>query len=164
MDPMMEPTMNPPTNPTPDRGTQPLVHDQAKEHPVPGLHDIIATDPHGLSHPDIPGGQHKAAHDADHNSPEHIAAETRVYIMVFIALGVLTAMTVGVVYWFHVPERYAIAVALTIATIKGFLVAGFFMHLMSEKRLIYSVLALTVVFFIVLILLPLGTMHSRMAY
>jgi cytochrome c oxidase subunit 4 len=140
-----------------------LVHDQAKEHPVPGLHDKIVADPHGAAHPDIPGGQHTAAHD-DHNSPEHIKAETRVYLMVFAALAVLTAMTVGVVYWFHVPEKWAIGVALAIATIKGFLVAGFFMHLMSEKRLIYSVLALTVVFFIVLILLPLGTMHSRMAY
>jgi len=147
-----------------DSGSQPLVHDQAKENPVHDIHDVIATDPHGTSHPDIPGGQHKAAHDSDHNSPEHIRAETRVYLLVFAALGVLTAMTVGVVYLFHVPERWAIGVALAIATIKGFLVAGFFMHLMSEKRLIYSVLALTVVFFIVLILLPLGTMHSRMAY
>lgn len=130
---------------------------------MPGLHDRIATDPHGASHPDVAGGSHKAAHD-DHNSPEHIKAETRVYLLVFASLGVLTLMTVGVVYWVHVPEKWAIGVALTIATIKGFLVAGFFMHLMSEKRLIYSVLALTVVFFIVLLLLPLGTMHSRMAY
>lgn len=139
------------------------VHDQAKEHPVPGVHDAIVTDPHGTSHPDLPGGQHKAAHDA-HNSPEHIRAETRVYLMVFGALALLTGLTVGVVYVFHVPEKWAIAAALTIASIKGFLVAAFFMHLMSEKRLIYSVLALTVVFFIVLLLLPLGTMHSRMAY
>lgn len=148
-------------NETPD--TDHPVHDQAKEHPVPGLHDIMATDPHGAAHPDALGVAHTAAHD-DHNSPEHIARETRVYLMVFASLGVLTLMTVGVVYWFHVPEKYAIAVALTIATIKGFLVAGFFMHLMSEKRLIYSVLALTAIFFIVLMLLPLGTMHSRMAY
>jgi cytochrome c oxidase subunit 4 len=143
--------------------TQHLVHDQAKEHPVPGLHDIIVTDPHGTAHPDMPGGAHKAAHD-DHNSPEHIKAEIRVYLLVLGALALLTGLTVAVVYVFHVPERWAIAAALTIASIKGFLVAGFFMHLMSEKRLIYSVLALTVVFFIVLMLLPLGTMHSRMAY
>lgn len=130
---------------------------------MPGAHDAIVTDPHGTSHPDLPGGQHKAAHDA-HNSPEHIKAETRVYLLVFASLAVLTVMTFGVVYWVHVPEKWAIAVALTIASIKAFLVAGFFMHLMSEKRLIYSVLALTVVFFIVLLLLPLGTMHSRMAY
>jgi cytochrome c oxidase subunit 4 len=139
------------------------VHDQTKEHPIPGMHDVIATDPHGTLHPDTAGAAHNAAHDA-HNDPEHIRRETRVYMIVFAALGVLTALTVAVVYFFHVPENMAIAVALTIASIKGFLVAGYFMHLMSEKRLIYSVLILTAIFFIVLILLPLGSMHSRMAY
>lgn len=139
------------------------IHDQAGEHPTHDLHDTVATDPHGAAHTDIPGVADKLAHD-DHNSPEHIKAEIRVYLFVLGALALLTGLTVAVVYVFHVPERWAIAAALTIASIKGFLVAGFFMHLMSEKRLIYSVLALTVVFFIVLMLLPLGTMHSRMAY
>ena len=37
----------------------------------------------------------------------------------------------------------AIAVALFVATIKGSLVACYFMHLISEKKLIYAVLALT---------------------
>lgn len=143
--------------------TNPPVHDQKKEHPVHDPHDAAATDPHGTGHPDVPGVAHKAAHD-DHNTPEHIRHERNVYLIVFASLAVLTLATVGVVYWFHVPERYAIIVALGIASIKGFLVAGFFMHLLSEKRLIYSVLLLTVVFFVVLMLLPLGTMHSRMAY
>lgn len=141
----------------------PPVHDQKKEHPVTDAHDKAVTDPHGTEHTDLPGVHVDAAHD-DHNSPEHIRRERNVYLLVFASLAVLTAATVGVVYWFHVPESYAIAVALGIATIKGFLVAGFFMHLLSEKRLIYSVLILTVVFFVVLILVPLGSMHSRMAY
>ena len=34
-------------------------------------------------------------------------------------------------------------VALLVATIKGSLVACYFMHLISEKKLIYAVLALT---------------------
>ena len=53
----------------------------------------------------------------------------------------------------------AVAVALFIATVKGALVAGYFMHLVSEKKLIYAVLALTVVFFVVLLALPVVT-HS----
>ena len=54
----------------------------------------------------------------------------------------------------------AVAVALFIATIKGALVAGYFMHLLSEKKLIIAVLALTVAFFVVLLALPVLT-HSN---
>ena len=50
--------------------------------------------------------------------------------------------------------------ALFIATIKGALVAGYFMHLLSEKKLIIAVLALTVAFFVVLLALPVLT-HSN---
>ena len=35
-----------------------------------------------------------------------------------------------------------------IASIKSFLVAGYFMHLLSEKKMIYLVMATTVFFFI----------------
>ena len=48
----------------------------------------------------------------------------------------------------------AIAVALFIATIKGSLVACYFMHLISEKKLIWAVLLITVVKFIALLALP----------
>jgi caa(3)-type oxidase subunit IV len=51
----------------------------------------------------------------------------------------------------------AIAVALFIATIKGALVACYFMHLISEKKLIYAVLAITVFKFVVLMILPVFT-------
>jgi cytochrome c oxidase subunit 4 len=114
-------------------------------------------------HTDVAGAAHAAAHDP-HNDPEHIRSETRVYLLVFFSLAVLTGVTVGACYWFNLPIHYAIMVALTIASIKGFLVAGFFMHLLSEKKLVYSVLALTVFFFIVLMLLPISSMHSRLGY
>ena len=48
----------------------------------------------------------------------------------------------------------AIAVALFVATIKGSLVACYFMHLISEKKLIYAVLAITAIKFVALLLLP----------
>ena len=54
----------------------------------------------------------------------------------------------------------AVTVALLVATIKGSLVACYFMHLISEKKLIYAVLALTVVFFMALLALPVFT-HSN---
>jgi cytochrome c oxidase subunit 4 len=73
---------------------------------------------------------------------------------------VLTLVTVAVSY-LHLPVRQAIAVALVIATVKGSLVACYFMHLISEKKLILSVLVLTVVFFIVLLLVPMFTVADR---
>jgi caa(3)-type oxidase subunit IV len=45
-------------------------------------------------------------------------------------------------------------VALLVATVKGGLVACYFMHLISEKKLILAVLALTAAFFVVLLALP----------
>ena len=53
-----------------------------------------------------------------------------------------------------------ISLALLVATIKGSLVACYFMHLISEKKLILAVLVLTAVFFAVLLALPVLT-HSN---
>jgi cytochrome c oxidase subunit 4 len=93
---------------------------------------------------------------------EHTAAEidkhVRVYITVFITLMVLTIVTVAISR-FHLPVPLAVTVALVVATIKGTLVACYFMHLISEQKLIYAVLGLTVAFFVVLLALPVLT-HS----
>jgi len=51
-------------------------------------------------------------------------------------------------------------VAMLVAGIKGTLVACYFMHLISERKLIYAVLALTVVFFVALLTLPVLTHHD----
>jgi cytochrome c oxidase subunit 4 len=66
---------------------------------------------------------------------------------------VLTIVTVAVSY-LHLPVPVAVGVALLVATVKGSLVACYFMHLISEKKLIYAVLVLTVVFFVALLALP----------
>ena len=101
-----------------------------------------------------PEHTHGGVHDPNaHHSPEEIRKETRKYIVVFVALFCLTAITVGVSY-LHLETHEAIAVALIIASIKGFLVAGYFMHLLSERKLIYAVLAITVMFFAMLLWAP----------
>jgi cytochrome c oxidase subunit 4 len=87
-----------------------------------------------------------------------IDRHVRIYITVFVALMVLTIITVAVSY-LHLPVAMAVTVALLVATIKGSLVACYFMHLISEKKLIYAVLVLTVVFFAALLALPVVT-HS----
>ncbi|MGZ5476475.1 MAG: cytochrome C oxidase subunit IV family protein [Thermoanaerobaculia bacterium] len=88
-------------------------------------------------------------HSAD--SPEQIHKEMRVYLAVFGGLAVLTVGTVAACYGLKLPIHYAIMVALAIATLKGFLVAGFFMHLISEKKVVYGILSLTLIFFAVLL-------------
>ena len=88
-----------------------------------------------------------------------INKHVRTYIIVFVALMVLTVVTVAVFY-LELSVTAAIVVALFIASIKATLVASFFMHLISEKKLIYSVLILTVVFFLVLLFVPLWTSVS----
>ena len=90
------------------------------------------------------------------HSVEEIKKETRTYILVFVALSALTVITVAVSY-LDLNIGAAVLVALLIAGVKGSLVAGFFMHLMSERKLIYYVLLLTLAFFIALIFLPIGS-------
>jgi cytochrome c oxidase subunit 4 len=84
----------------------------------------------------------------------------RAYILVFVSLMVLTLVTVAVSY-LHLPPVQAIVVALVIATVKGSLVACYFMHLISEKKLILWVMLLTVVFFLVLLSIPVYTASDR---
>ena len=88
-----------------------------------------------------------------------IDRHVKVYITVFVALMVLTIVTVAISR-LHLSVPVAVTVALLVATIKGSLVACYFMHLISEKKLIYAVLGLTVVFFFALLALPVFT-HSN---
>jgi cytochrome c oxidase subunit 4 len=88
-----------------------------------------------------------------------IDKHVRIYISVFVALMVLTIVTVTVSR-FHLPVPIAVTVALIVATIKGSLVACYFMHLISEKKLIYAVLAVTAAFFLVLLAVPVITVHD----
>ena len=88
-----------------------------------------------------------------------IDKHVKVYITVFAALMVLTIVTVAISR-FHLPVHEAVTIALIVATVKGSLVACYFMHLISEKKLILAVLALTVVFFIALLALPVVTVHN----
>ena len=80
------------------------------------------------------------------------------YRNVFIYLLIGTALTVGASYVdFNVKDSIAgaIFVGLLIATIKGYLVAANFMHLNSEKKMIYWILILTVFFLALLLFIPL---------
>lgn len=92
-------------------------------------------------------------HDA-----QSVKKEVRTYMMVFLALGILTIITVAISY-LHLPVLGAVILALIVATIKAGLVAGFFMHLISERQCIYALLIFAGIFFVSLLFLPLGN-HS----
>ena len=88
-----------------------------------------------------------------HSDPAEIKKSIRTYGIVGGLLLVFTGITVAV-NQVHLAVPLAITVALIIATMKGSMVASIFMHLNHEKKWIYGALLLTVMFFIVLILLP----------
>ena len=88
------------------------------------------------------------------HSTESIQEHIRVYLMVFGALAVLTVVTVLASY-LDVSTSEGIFLALIIASVKASLVAGYFMHLITEKNTIIWILILTVVFFFVMLFLPL---------
>jgi caa(3)-type oxidase subunit IV len=86
---------------------------------------------------------------SDH-SPESIQRQVKLYLVIGAALFVGTVLTVWVAD-LKVAVLTGIIIAIIIATIKGGLVAGYFMHLLHERKLIYQVLVLTAVFIVVMV-------------
>lgn len=80
----------------------------------------------------------------------------KVYIGVFTALMVATVITVSVSYM-RLAIFLAVSVALVVATVKGSLVAAYFMHLKSEKPAIFWLLILTAGFWVLLMFIPVLT-------
>ena len=93
---------------------------------------------------------------------EHLEIQHHVkaYINVFVALIILTFITVAVSF-LKVSFIEAFFLAVTIATIKGSLVLGFFMHLITEKQAIIWILISTFIAFLILMFLPLITMMDH---
>ena len=98
-----------------------------------------------------------------HSDPAEVKKSVRSYITVFVMLMVFTVITVAVAS-FHFAVPIAITIALVIATMKGSMVASVFMHLTHERQAIYGALLLTLVFFIVLLFIPLLTILDRVRY
>jgi caa(3)-type oxidase subunit IV len=87
---------------------------------------------------------------------EDFTHHVRRYLYIFYALLVGTLITVGASYIPFGNHAINIAVALVIACGKAFLVAGFFMHLISERKMIYGLLIFTACFFLGLMFLILS--------
>jgi caa(3)-type oxidase subunit IV len=90
------------------------------------------------------------------HSIEDIKKSIKKYWMVFAALTVGTIITVAVAE-IHLGIILGITVALIVAVTKGTLVAGYFMHLFEERKMIYDILLLTAVFVVVMVGLVMWT-------
>lgn len=84
---------------------------------------------------------------SDHAHGDSFFSHVKRYLIVFFALLIGTAFTVWASYIHFGSRAINITVALVIACVKAFLVAGFFMHLISERKMIYAVMAFTAFFF-----------------
>ncbi len=84
---------------------------------------------------------------------DHFSHHVRRYLYVFYALLFGTLLTVGASYIPFGDRSINIGVALFIACGKASLVAGYFMHLISERKMIYGIMGFTAVFFIGLMFL-----------
>ena len=93
------------------------------------------------------------------SDPEAVKKSVRAYMTIGAALFAFTVITVAV-NQVHLAIPLAITVALVIASVKGSMVASVFMHLSHEKKWIYGALLLTVVFFVVLLFVPLLTVSD----
>ena len=81
-------------------------------------------------------------------SSHNLEHSKSVYLKILIILFVLTITTVSVSYIEFDSFAIGIAVGLLIASVKGFLVAGNFMHLLDEVKPIYWILILSSIFFV----------------
>ncbi len=89
----------------------------------------------------------------DTHAQEEFRHHLRRYLFVFYALMFGTLITVGASYIPFGNREINIGVALFIAICKASLVACYFMHLISERKMIYGIMAFTAVFFIGLMFL-----------
>jgi cytochrome c oxidase subunit 4 len=94
---------------------------------------------------------------SDHS--EDISKHVRGYLIIGATLLVGTVLTVLASY-IDLGHHWNIILALVIATVKASLVALYFMHLISERQMIYLVMGFTFFFFVGLMFLTIWAMHD----
>lgn len=96
------------------------------------------------------------------SSPESYKNYTRKCLLIFLAVVCGTGLMVGASFA-SLASGPRIALILAIACVNAFLVASYLMHLLTERKMVYVLLAFTVVFFIVLMGLTIWA-HSDMPH
>ena len=93
---------------------------------------------------------------SDHSD---VAKHVRGYLIIGATLIIGTVLTVLASY-IDLGHHWNVVLALVIATAKASLVALFFMHLISEKQMIYTVLAFTAFFFVGLMFITIAAYND----
>jgi cytochrome c oxidase subunit 4 len=94
---------------------------------------------------------------SDHS--DDVSKHIRGYLIIGGTLIIGTVLTVLASY-VDLGHHWNIVLALVIASVKASLVALYFMHLISEKQLIYTVLGFTAFFFIGLMFITIAAYHD----
>lgn len=96
-----------------------------------------------------------------HEHPVDFKDYLRRCLGVFMAVLCTTSLMIWISY---LPEHYSwatkVTLILAVACVNAFVVAGYLMHLISEKKMIYTLLGFTVFFFAGLMGLTLYAMHD----
>ena len=94
---------------------------------------------------------------SESEKPVSLSSYVRLCSVVFLVVLCTTSAMIATSFS-HLGDGWTLKVTLilAIAVVNAFLVAGYLMHLLSEKKLIYTVLGFTVFFFIGLLGLTLG--------
>jgi cytochrome c oxidase subunit 4 len=97
---------------------------------------------------------------SDHS--DDISKHIRGYLIIGGTLIIGTILTV-LASRIDLGHHWNIVLALVIATVKASLVALYFMHLISEKQMIYTVLSFTAFFFVGLMFLIIAASNDHPA-
>ena len=101
-------------------------------------HSRAAAETHSLT-ADSAAATDATAHDDHHDVSKHVNK----YLMIGGVLIACTVLTVFLSYVDFGSQKANMAVGMLVATFKACLVAAIFMHLSSEKKLIYRILIFT---------------------
>ena len=82
-----------------------------------------------------------------HEHPVDYRSYLRRCLYVFIAVLCTTALMIWISFLPHYGWPMKAGLILCVACVNAFLVAGFLMHLLSEKKMIYTLLGFVAVFF-----------------
>jgi caa(3)-type oxidase subunit IV len=97
---------------------------------------------------------------SESEQPVSLQNYTRLCAVIFGVLVVTTGFMIATSFLPHYGWPAKTAIILFIAAVNAFLVAGHLMHLLSEKKLVYTILAFTVFFAIGLFVLTIGATND----
>jgi cytochrome c oxidase subunit 4 len=87
---------------------------------------------------------------------EDVSRNVKIYVIVFTTLSALTILTV-LLSFVDLPTHHAAGAVIVVASVKASLIAAFFIHLISERKVILFPLLLCSAFLVALMALPVLT-------